>query len=198
MPSEQDLLQRAKGHLVALRELIESASKTLDDPEIEVKVRQLKAIQNTIQRMGKGNLPIPDDLRHLRMNLTAETAKRDDAASLLSSICEEVMPLLSLLGLKATRRSSPRSSPGSRLPPGQLTPHSVLRQAIIKALEQMGKLDKALSMFQKALEKNPKSKKLKKAINRIELKKEHGKGGEKADRPRSERHQRSSKRRTPR
>ena len=130
--------QAASEYIARLRELIEEAHQLTADPEIEIGVKQLEAIQKTIERMEKGGLPIPDDLRHLRMNLAAETAKRDDAASLLSSIREEVIPLLPLLGLKFTRRSSARSSRGSRLPPGQLTPSSALRQAIIEALEQMG------------------------------------------------------------
>jgi len=138
MSSEQDIIQRAKAHLAALRELIESASRTLDDPEIEVKVKQLKAIQKTIERMEKGGVPIPDDLRHLRMNLAAQTAKSDNATRLLSYIRDEVALLLPFLGLKVGGKSPARSSRVYRLRRGQLTPQSVLRKAIIEGLEQMG------------------------------------------------------------
>jgi len=130
--------QAASEYVQRLRELIEDAHQLTADPGIEIKVKQLEAIQKTIQRMEKGGLPIPDDLRHLRMNLAAETAKRDSAVRLLSSIRDELAPLLPLVGLKVARRSSARGSYGARLPPGRLTPGSILREAIIEALTQMG------------------------------------------------------------
>ncbi len=138
MSSEQDLVKKARTHLAALRELVERAAQTLQDPEIEIKVKQLKAIQKAIERMDKGGLPVPDDLRHLRMNLLADTAERDSAASLMSYIRDEVALLLPFLGLRIARKSLGRGSRVKRLPPGQLTPHSTLRNAMIEALKQMG------------------------------------------------------------
>lgn len=138
MPSERDLVQRAKGHLAALRELIESASETLDDSEIETKALQLTTIQRSIASLEKSELPVPEELRQLKMKLTTQVARREKAIKALHTVRDELTSLLGLLKSALGRRRRTGRRKSTRVSAGASVDTRLVEQAILQVLGKMG------------------------------------------------------------
>jgi len=152
MPSEQDLVQRAKGHLAALRELIESASETLDDSEIKTKALQLTTIQRSIASLEKGKLPVPEELRQLKMKLTTEVATREEAIKALHTARDELASLMGLLKSALGRRRRTRRRGGTRVSAGASVDARLVEQAILEVLGAMGGSGRASEVIDKVFE----------------------------------------------
>lgn len=134
----EDALERADECINTVRELLEQARAVLADPEIETKARQLRELERSVRRMEDARIPVPDELRHVRIDLAAATGRADEAAEFLSHVRAELGALLPMLGLKVASKSPSGATERTRLAPGELTPRSVLRKAIVRALEEMG------------------------------------------------------------
>lgn len=134
----EDALRTATQCITTLRQLIEQAQGLTSDPEIETKVRQLRELERTIRRMEASHIAVPDELRHLRMDLTAATSRVDDAMGFMAWLRAELAPLLSMLDLGVGRKPSSTGSGRGGVARAALTPHSVLRDAIIQALQDLG------------------------------------------------------------
>jgi len=152
MPSEQDLVERTRVHLAALRELIEGASEALDDAEIETKALQLATIQRSIASLEKGELPVPKELRQLKMRLTTEVARREEAIKALHTVRDELTSLLRLLRPALGRRRSTRSRGSSRVPAGPSIDVGLVERAILEVLGTMGGSGRASEVIDKVFE----------------------------------------------
>lgn len=149
MPHEQDVVEQTSVHLAALRELIESASETLDDAEIETKALQLTTIQRSIASLEKGELPVPEELRQLKMRLTTEVAGRDEAIKALHTVSEELRSLLGLLRPVLSRRRSARRRASTRVSTGSSIDIRLVEQAILQVLGKMGGSGRASEVIDK-------------------------------------------------
>ncbi len=67
------LFEEAKSHLEALKDIMKRVKEQLNfSSESNTKKQQLKDLTKMIKQWETGNLPVPDELRLMQMNLSAE------------------------------------------------------------------------------------------------------------------------------
>lgn len=129
--------KQAQIAIARLWELIRTVEDRGNSPDMKAKTEQLRVITHSIHRLEKRHVPVPEDLRRLKLSLHMEVHPEEDMARFQSTLTREVDKLASHLRAPArTVKSHAKSkSQQSRLPS---TPQSAFREHIIAALKSHG------------------------------------------------------------
>jgi hypothetical protein len=122
------------------REVIEQIDISSDDADIGEREAQLREIANTIQRLEKANVSVPDVLRAEKSRLVTSLAIHADSTQTLSQLANELDDILKDLNNRLGRDSNPsvEKRPRVRRSVIQKTSYEVLRDLIIRTLRNFG------------------------------------------------------------
>lgn len=139
----QQKRQQAAALLGQLHALVDTLEKLEVPNDAHLKTGQLREVSKSIANLENMNIPVPDELRHLKTNLLALVHQAEEVEQLFAFIEEETSKLLARVrrGLgpgaaDTTRRRSRRSN-------DEHTSRDFLRECIIKALKSHGGAAKA-------------------------------------------------------
>jgi hypothetical protein len=126
-----------------LVDLCRNVIDLLDPESVETSVAdqeaQLRAIAKAVDQLEKSGVPVPDPLRSEKTRLAVALAVQADAKQALAQLADEFEDILKDLRERigptpATTEPRPRGK-RSKLP---ATPHAVLREQIVRALQKLG------------------------------------------------------------
>jgi hypothetical protein len=80
-----------------LKALVNEISKNAGLPLLKTKRRQLKAINETIEQLGRENVPVPDDLYGLKQNLADDIEQAVGDQVVLYFLKEELSQILATI-----------------------------------------------------------------------------------------------------
>lgn len=142
--------------LDVLHKLIDGLKQGHEPTGLKEKDRQLKEISRTISKLKAASVPIPDGLRQIKMSLISQVSAARDHRETLSQLerglAECLQEIRSMLG--RTPPSTKRRRHSKRKPRGTTTERLVLREHIIRGLQEHGgcaKKNDLLDYMEKAL-----------------------------------------------
>ena len=103
--------QKADELTAKLAELVDSLQELLGSPETATKRKQLRAICESIGRLQRSGVPVPDDFRRIKTDLTGCVAVAEQADELKSRLIAKLTEALRKL------RAQPLSGNADRRPP---------------------------------------------------------------------------------
>ena len=128
--------------LALCQDVIANLDKKRKDSDLDVQERQLREISNTIDKLERAGISIPDELRALKTGLLAKLSVKDETHIALEKLADGFEAILrdmgrftetSNTGKTTTRRTY--QGPRSKKP---RTDRNILRQEIIRALQKFG------------------------------------------------------------
>lgn len=117
-------------------ELAEALSRYQPPKDGPLKVGQLREISKTITNLENRNLPVPDELRSLKTDLFLQTHQFEEVDAILTMVEQESGKILAKFREQNLGQVSVASDRKPRRNSGDSTPHSVLRECIIKSLRK--------------------------------------------------------------
>lgn len=120
--------------LERLWELIRSVEDRGNSPDVKAKAEQLRVVAQSIQRLEKRNVPVPEDLRRLKLSLHMEVHPEEDMARFHGTLCKEIEKLATYLKVPGVTKAAEPKRRGrqSRVP---VTPQAAYREHIIAFLK---------------------------------------------------------------
>jgi len=125
-----EMKQRAEELTDQLLELAGAVDDLLSGPETDAKREQLKVICASIRQLEKKAVPIPDDLRRIKTDLTGALAVVDEAEKIRTLLGKKLLDVLDLLAIDARANSGSRSTSRKRVTLGDLVEAGVLRSGM--------------------------------------------------------------------
>ena len=119
-----------------VQELIESLQQVSLQNGLDEKRVQLKAVSKSIQHLEKQEVAVPDELRHLKMDLASDLGMVDEAEATLGYLSHELTKLIDTVGKRRRSRKAP--SGRGRRPRKPTTGREELRELITQSLRQLG------------------------------------------------------------
>jgi hypothetical protein len=112
--------------------------QNIKNPELEVKKTQINAISDTIIKIERGGVPVPDDLLVIQQKLLSEIREFDDSDEILFFIADELSKSIrKIKGLHSSLEGVSRSHTyKSRDIP--VTPKEVLTTVLVEVLKDCG------------------------------------------------------------
>lgn len=110
-----EMKQRAGQLGDQLVELAQSVDKLLSAPETNARREQLRAICDSICRLEKRDVPVPDDLRRIKTDLTSSLAGVDEAQEVKELLRKRLLEVLAMLGIPVGACPGPRSGDRKRV-----------------------------------------------------------------------------------
>ena len=133
----QKLQAEAEALIPRLQDLAGALARYQPPEGAPLKVGQLREISKTITNLENMKIPVPDELRCLKTNLLSETHQFEEVENIFVMLEQELTKALAKIrenaggafgnGERRVRRSS-----------GDFTPHSMLRECIVKSLKSHG------------------------------------------------------------
>ena len=155
MPDPAHFLDSPDQLLQLCMDVIAQLDERRQEQELDEQEKQLKEIAHTINKLEKTGVPVPDELRQLKIGLMAELTVRDEITNTLKGLADGFEKVLQDLHstIERTNDKGPRKK-RSREPK---TPKEVLRKEIIRALETLGgagQVQQVLAKMEEQLEGN--------------------------------------------
>ena len=115
-----------------LLELASAVNEVLSGPETEAKREQLKAVCSSIRQLEKKGVPVPDDLRRIKADLTAALGTVDQAEEVSTFLGKRLLDVLDLLGVSVAADGGRRRGrgKGKRVSLADLLEAGVLRDGM--------------------------------------------------------------------
>ncbi len=110
-----------------LLELACAVHDLLSGPDTEAKREQLRAICSSIRQLEKRDVPVPDDLRRIKTDLTASLAVVDEAQVVKDLLQKQLLDVLEMLGISVGSSSGSRSGDRRRVTLADLMQAGVLQ-----------------------------------------------------------------------
>jgi hypothetical protein len=130
------------------REVVDQLDASSDDAAVVEQEAQLRAIAKAVEQLEKSRVAVPDSLRAEKTRLAASLSVIADAKLALTQLADEFQDILKelreRLGQNSTMSEVKQAKSGgkrARTPRSQKlpkTPHTVLREHILRALKKLG------------------------------------------------------------
>ncbi len=128
-----------QAHLAIARlwELIRSVEDRGNSPDIKAKAEQLREVAGSIQRLEKRKVPVPEDLRRLKLTLHMEVHPEEDMTRFHNTLRKEIGNIAVHLRVPGVSKSSaPKRA--VRQPRVPVTPQTSYREHIVAVLKANG------------------------------------------------------------
>lgn len=136
-------------HLEALKDYADSIKDGSGDIEdIQIKKKQLSAVQRTIRQLEKNQVPVPDGLNNEKLSLVSELGILESSSDGSIKVYETLLGIIFNLGKACRRLPHKELYQLSKKWRGQETPQETLRKSIINALKHMGATAKQTEVFE--------------------------------------------------
>ena len=136
-------------HIGALREYANSIKEGSGDiEEIQIKKKQLAAVQRTIRQLEKNRVPVPEGLSNEKLNLVSELNYLENASDGCIKVYESLLNIIFDLGRVCRRLPHKELYQLSKKWRNQATPQETLRQSIVTALKDMEGTGKEAKVFE--------------------------------------------------
>lgn len=155
---EQELIQNPE----ALLTLVQQAVQHLIEqrPDTAEQEAQLRAVAKAIEQLEKQRVPVPDSLRQTKMDLVAEIGQQDRFEQQLRMLGDGLAEMLEMIeeatGKPRLEGKSQKDSTSRQRRPRNsdqpVTPMSVLRECIIKAITEFGGSARPSDVFERMRE----------------------------------------------
>jgi septal ring factor EnvC (AmiA/AmiB activator) len=106
------LAKRAEGLLADLAELLERINEIRKSKSPNQINGQLKAIGDTIRKLEKQGIAIPDELRRLKINLASDLCRVEEVERVRAKVSEQLGQALAQLGTAYYMPAHPVPQPG--------------------------------------------------------------------------------------
>jgi hypothetical protein len=128
--------------LTLCRDVIANLDEKRKDTELDVQERQLREISNTIEKLERSGISVPDELRSLKTGLLAKLSVKEETRITLQKLADGFEVILRGMGRLIERNNADktitrRTYQGSRSRKPK-TDRLILRREIIKALQKIG------------------------------------------------------------
>ena len=140
---EQELIQNPDALLALVQQAVQHLIR--QRPDTAEQEAQLRAVAKAIEQLEKQRVPVPDSLRHTKMDLVAKIGQQNQFDQQLRMLGDGLAEMLEIiegatgkphLEGKPQKESTPRQRrPRSDQP---VTPMSVLRDYILQSLNELG------------------------------------------------------------
>lgn len=100
-----EIEQQTQAALQHLWDLIETVEERGESPDVKAKAEQLKAVAQSIRRLEKKNVPVPEDLRQLKLSLNMEADPEIATSRFFDMVRKEVARLNDHLSVEPKKRS---------------------------------------------------------------------------------------------
>ena len=107
-----EIRQKVDDLVTRLGELVELIQDLFDSPESAAKREQLHAICKTIKSLERSGVPVPDDFRRIKTDLTSQVATVEQADELRKHLAEKLTDALRGLGCQPARGNGGRRDRG--------------------------------------------------------------------------------------
>ncbi len=126
MEDFSDIKQQVVSVTQQLAKLTTALTEALTDAGTDAKHLQLKAICDSIRQLESRSVPVPDDLRRLKLDLTSSLAPLEDAKEARDILVQQLIRVLSVLNVPVEGTIRRRNSPPKRISLGELVTSGVL------------------------------------------------------------------------
>ncbi len=122
------------------RDVINELDKRREDKGLAEQEKQLREISRAIGKLEKAGIPVPDELRSLKVDLAAKLAIKEENDSVLETLADGLEGILQDLRARIgrTEKAAPGKSLRKRRSKKPKTEKDVLRKEIIRALKRLG------------------------------------------------------------
>ena len=100
-----DLRTRVENAISELSHIIQDLERYIGDPENAVSFGQVKEIEASIKRLKKQGLPIPTELKELKLNLLSKHECHKERIALYQKIQEDISEMLNRATLRMPKRT---------------------------------------------------------------------------------------------
>lgn len=100
-----DLRTRVENTISELSDIIQDLERYIGDPENAVSFGQVKEIEASITRLKKQGLPIPTELKELKLNLLSKHERHKERIALYQEIQEGIGEMLNQATLRLPKRT---------------------------------------------------------------------------------------------
>jgi len=128
--------------LALCQDVIAKLDKKRKDSEFDVQERQLREISNTIDKLERSGISVPDELRALKTGLLAKLSVKEEIRITLECLADGFEAILRDMGRLIEKSNTGKTiarrtyrGPRSKKPK---TDSHILRQEIMKALQKLG------------------------------------------------------------
>ncbi len=125
-----EMKRRAEQLSDQLLELASAVDDLLRAPETDAKREQLRAICSSIRQLEKRDVPVPDDLRRIKTDLTGALATVDTALEVKTLLRKQLVDVLEMLGTPVGGNTIPRSGDRKRVTLADLMQANLLQDGI--------------------------------------------------------------------
>lgn len=128
--------------LALCQDVISKLDKKRKDSDLDVQERQLREISNTVDKLERSGISVPDELRSLKTGLLAKLSVKEETRITLEKLADGFEAILRDMGRLIERSNTGKTATrriyqGSRSKKPKTDRH-ILRQEIIKALQKLG------------------------------------------------------------
>lgn len=128
--------EQAEQLVESVQDLVETLQQATGQNDLDEKRKQLKAVSRSVSQLEKQGVSVPDELRHLKMDLASDLGVVDEAEATLSFLALELGQLIDAIG-KPRRKSKTKTS-RHRRKRKPTTGREVLRDMIHECLKESG------------------------------------------------------------
>ena len=121
-----EMKQRAEELTDEVLELAGAIDDLLSSPDTEAKREQLRAICASIRQLEKKDVPVPDDLRRIKTDLTASLSVVDEAQEIKELLGKKLLDVLDLLSIRTNSNGRQRRGNRKRIALSDLIQAGVL------------------------------------------------------------------------
>ena len=112
MDNVDDLKNRIDRTISELKELIKLFEMEIADRDKTVSFRQVKEIEESIERLQRQRLPVPEELKELKLKLFSTYQFHEEFLKLYNYLIDSIREINPRTGFqKSAKRSAPHSSP---------------------------------------------------------------------------------------
>lgn len=124
--------------LSPIRNLIENMKTETPIEELDLKLKQLKAINNTIQQLESKNVPVPSDFRGMKITLLSEVDRLERSSIVLAELRRRLLDIIKDIDSTIPKTSKPRERERERAIIQNQTPQSFYKPLIVDCLKNKG------------------------------------------------------------
>jgi len=136
-------------HLEALKDYADSIKDGSGDiADIQIKKKQLSAVQRTIRQLEKNHVPVPNGLNNEKLSLVSELDKLENSSDGCIKVYESLLDVIFGLGRACRRLPHKELYQLSKKWRNQGTSQETLRKSIISALKNMEGVGKESQVFE--------------------------------------------------
>lgn len=116
MDNVNELEKKAEDHILALQEIIDSLKSDIDKQGKLVSFEQVKEIESTILRLNRQGLPIPTELKELKLKLLSQLDQHKKRIDLLKKLQIGISELHEIATIKMPRGTILKNNDHHRKP----------------------------------------------------------------------------------